>query len=307
MHKKSRCTAFFVTCIIRSVSLINHRMRSTYTKISVLAALTLALSVGVPVSAQTTEAEIDASVSANSSTGVTVPPAKPLLREGDKRPPQDRRENIQQNRDLRNKMVEERKDIINARKEDAKEVRMDTRADLRDMRQDRREDMRNATNTPARKIIIEKFKDAKGELLKKARKDEVTIRQNAIVQELQLRIKSLKSIAARAEDVIKKQEEQGQSTSEIRLKLDTTMKKISAAEVAVETFATWKPTETGTSSSTEVSLEKPRQAAAGAITAIKDAGEALREVISSIFPRIEKPRLNATTTVETKNSVQTNN
>lgn len=268
-------------------------MSSTYKKFSILAALVLALSVGGQVSAQTTEVSGEDSAVGSAGTSVTVqkdPAGRPL-------PPKDprvkpavngmRKENLEQNKDLRNKMLGERKEIANERREDVKTLR-----------NEKREDFKNASSTSEKKLIIERFRDAKGELLKKARKDEVISRQKMIVNELTLKLKYLKDAANRIENILAKMESQGKSVTDARLALDTAGKKIVAAEVAIDAFKNWKPTETGTASTTEVSLTKPREAAQGAITAIKDAAEALRKILPSVEPKREAT---ASTTVQTTN------
>ncbi len=179
-----------------------------------------------------------------------------------------------------------------------------------DRREDRREDRKDlwASTTMMRKEfrasttdMFKKFKDDRKDVVEKMRKDAFQIRKEALVEHLNFALENLGDIRNRINERINKLDAEGKDTTAAEADLMVADTKIASAKVSIDALAALDDTSvSATASSTaEVELAKPRQVGDAAIKAVKDARDALKEVIQEIVKLVGKGRLNATTTAST--------
>ena len=187
---------------------------------------------------------------------------------------QSRLQNAENNEQTRNAMIQERMGIATS-----------TRADIRGIRTEDRPMLRDASSTQQRQ-----------DMRNGMRLDIFKVRQNAVVQQLNVSIENLKQIRGRIASRIGKEEQAGKDMTAPKALLVTADAKIAAAELAVNAVVAFDPNASmvadadnavdsgaSASASTTVDLAKPRQALAGAIEAVKEARDALNDVVQSLI------------------------
>lgn len=184
-----------------------------------------------------------------------------------------------------------------------------------DRREDRREDRKDlwASTTMMRKEfrasttdMFKKFKDDRKDVVEKMRKDAFQIRKEALVEHLNFALENLGDIRNRINERINKLDAEGKDTTAAEADLAVADTKIASAKVSIDALAALNDTSvSATASSTaEVELAKPRQVGDAAIKAVKDARDALKEVIQEIVKLVGKGRtMNATTTASTTTTI----
>lgn len=163
---------------------------------------------------------------------------------------------------------EEQKQLIEQRREEQKQLIEQKREEQKQIMEQRREDR------------------------KELRADIFKLRQENIVRQLTRALDNLKQVRTRIDARITKSEQAGRNMTDAKALLVTADAKIAAAVSAINSVATFVPpvatsTATSTASSTPgngemADLQKPRIIADGAIGAIKDAKDALNDVVVSI-------------------------
>lgn len=171
--------------------------------------------------------------------------------------------------------------------------------DVRNMNLEQREKMMRTMASSTEKIreirasstmMFKAIKEQKKEVLRKMKTDVFQIRKNALEKELQLSISNLSIIRDNISNRITKIEA-STSTDKIRdmtaakAALATADEKILKARTAVELFSNTAFTTISTSTvstSTDVTLEKPRKIGDEAIKAVKEARDSLKKVVEII-------------------------
>lgn len=190
-----------------------------------------------------------------------------------------------------------KRDCIEDRREDRREDRKDFRASTTIMRKELR-----ASTTE----MFKKFKDDRKDIMEKMRKDAFEIRKGALVEHLNFALENLGNIRERINERIVKLDAEGKNTSSAEAKLSIADTKIASAKVSIDALAALDGDSVNTTatSTAEVELTKPRQVGDAAIKAVKDARDALKEVIQEIVKLVGKGRsMNATTTASTTTSI----
>lgn len=168
------------------------------------------------------------------------------------------------------------------RREDRKEVRDERREEMKDLRASTtlkmieiRRDIKNASSSE----MFKKIGDQRQEIVKKMKKGAFEIRKNALVKELNITLDNLGNIRERINTRIVSMETGSTSMSEAKALLAIADDKISKAKTAVGALSALTA-----SSTDDVDLGKPRQVGDVAIKAVKDARDALRDVLKLINP-----------------------
>ncbi|MEI6396521.1 MAG: hypothetical protein WCO48_00365 [Candidatus Taylorbacteria bacterium] len=124
---------------------------------------------------------------------------------------------------------------------------------------------------------------------KELRVDIFKLQQNNITRQLERSLENLKQVSSRISARITKAEQSGKTMTSAKALLVIAEEKMTAAETAVALFVAYSPTASSTiaststaATSTNIQLDKPRQVASTAITAIKSAKDALNAVVVSI-------------------------
>ena len=191
----------------------------------------------------------------------------------------------------------EKKDVRNPLVEKAREMReakASTTAKIQDMR---REDRREIGEVRASStLMMREFKGERKEILQKMQVRVFEMRKNALVRELTSALKNLTNIRSRISERITKVEGSGRDMTDAKAKLVIADTKLATAQTSVDAFASFNYASTTVSvtasSSAEVNLERPRKVGDDAIKAVKDARDALKEVVKAIT-------ITATTTATT--------
>lgn len=211
--------------------------------------------------------------------------------------------------EVRQKNVEERKEVRGEFRNEIRDMRASTsieikgiRADMKDarkefgeerkeMKEERKENignlkmsiqLRKASSTDMFKKINIEGKD----LIKKMKKDDFESRKKALLNQLNISIENLTAIKTRISDRILKAELEGRNMTDAKSALAIADDKLAKAKTAVDTLTNLQaPTpssNSGTASSTEIDLAKPRQVGDSAIKAVKEARDAYKKVIDTI-------------------------
>ena len=142
--------------------------------------------------------------------------------------------------------------------------------------------LRKASSTDMFKKINIEGKD----LIKKMKKDDFESRKKALLNQLNISIENLTAIKTRISDRILKAELEGRNMTDAKSALAIADDKLAKAKTAVDTLTNLQaPTpssNSGTASSTEIDLAKPRQVGDSAIKAVKEARDAYKKVIDTI-------------------------
>ncbi len=205
--------------------------------------------------------------------------------------------NIKNNEDSRNRNLEEKRKIMGSTtislpgmkngirivasttranrpeiNEDRREINDDRRENVKDIREEGREDIKNASSSGERR-----------EIRKDMRKDEFKARKDAIVKQLGITLKNLKQIRERISLRIEKASTEGRDMTNAKSLLIVADSKITMAEQAIGTVMNFNPviSATTTASST-IDIIKPREVGETAIKALKQAREALVDVVRAI-------------------------
>ena len=162
---------------------------------------------------------------------------------------------------------------------------------MRDKMRDQREDPKTASTTEGRREIrlsnkeaMENFKTARKDVMKKMKTDEFKTRASALIKQLNISLEYLTNARTRINDIITKQEATGKVLTDAKAALVAADTKIASAKTAVEALNNLT-TSSGTASSTETDLSKPRQIGDAAIKAVKEARDALKAVVKLISPK----------------------
>jgi hypothetical protein len=157
------------------------------------------------------------------------------------------------------------------------------RQELGDLR-----DMKNAystdsTSTPRNHIPPGQLRNKHGEL----RVDIFKLQQNHITQQLTRALDNLRQVRSRIEARITQAETDGKDMTSVNALLATADTKILTASSSIDTFLAYTPpTPNAISSenatSTNINLDKPRIIGASAIQAVKDAKDALNDVVVAL-------------------------
>lgn len=210
---------------------------------------------------------------------------------------------FEKNRDIRNIKIEERKTIkasttekMRELREESKELRASTTEKMRELRDERKEEKKElkeerkdlrASTTAAFKIL----KNERGEALKKLQLNAYEMRKKALLNELNATINNLVNVRGKILERITMLESKGRDMTKPKADLVIADDMIAKAKLAIETFKnlpaptlgnTGSATTTSNSTTTEVSLDKPRKVGDDAIKAVKSARDALKVVLKSI-------------------------
>ncbi len=214
-------------------------------------------------------------------------------------------QNIKLNQTARNEMLERQKMASGTTNKALKGDLKDIKGDIKDARGDFRDDMKDIRNS-ARDDAKDFMKDARNgssttNMERKGVRQEIELnlfkaRRDTLVRQLNLALTNLKQIRERIVSRISKAEQEGKNMAEAKALLVKADAKISAAQVSIDALAnlsvvatstTATSTETSTASTTlRVRLDRPRQLGETAIRAVKDAREALNEVVKSIGKKL---------------------
>lgn len=193
---------------------------------------------------------------------------------------------LEKNRDIRNIKVEERKELRASTTERIKELK-EERKEIKGEIKNERDNLRASTT-----MMFKAIRDEKGELMKKMQLKSYEMRKNALISELNATFKNLTIVRSKISERITKLSNEGGDLTKAKENLAIADDKISKARIAIDAFIALpipKPA-TGTASTTEVSLEKPRKTGDDAIKAVKDARDALKKTVESMT----KPFINST-------------
>lgn len=170
-------------------------------------------------------------------------------------------------KDARKEFGEERKEMRNEMKENMGNLKMPIK-------------LQRASSTDMFKKIKMEGKD----LIKKMKKDDFEVRKKALLGQLNISLENLTAIKARINDRILKLELEGKNTTDAKSALAIADEKLAKAKTAVEALSALPAPapSSGTASSTEVDLAKPRQVGDSAIKAVKEARDAYKKVIDII-------------------------
>ncbi len=163
----------------------------------------------------------------------------------------------------------------------APEIRKNLASTTQNIRMNTRIDIKNASSSQERWGIR---KDAHQDIFK--------ARQVAFVKQLELSIRNLEQISTRIAERITKVEAEGKNRdmTEAKRLLDVAKTKIATAKQAVQNVASYTPPTNDIATTTtntgdinvSIDLVKPRQYGEAAIKAIKEAKDALHEVVRSL-------------------------
>lgn len=187
---------------------------------------------------------------------------------------------------------EVRKEVRDEKKAEIKNIKETTKNEVKDLKEkmlSERKDPRSASSSEERKEIrlsnkeaMENFKTARKDAVKKMKTEEFKTRANALVKQLNISLEYLNNSRTKINDIITKQEASGKVLTDAKAALAVADTKIAAAKSAVEALNGLAAT---TETSTETDLAKPRQLGDAAIKAVKEARDALKEVVKYIAPR----------------------
>ena len=222
---------------------------------------------------------------------------------------------LEKNSEIRNEKFEDLRNLKASTSGMIKDMRGEVKGDIKDMRGEFRDDRKEfgSTSMMMRKDLrastsemFKKFKDDRKEIMQKMRKDSFEIRKNALVEHLNFALENLGNIRDRINERINKLDAEGKDTSSAEAKLSIADTKIASAKISIDALAELDgDSVSATATSTaEVELSKPRQVGDAAIKAVKDARDALKEVIQEIVKLVGKGRtMNATTTASTTTTI----
>lgn len=209
--------------------------------------------------------------------------------------------------EVRQKNVEERKEIRGEMRSEIRDMRASTsievkgiRADMKDARKELGEERKEMRDQMKEKIgnikapillrrasstdMFKKMNIEGKELIKKMKKDDFESRKKALLNQLNVSLENLTAIKTRISDRIAKLELEGKNVTDAKSALTIADDKLAKAKIAVEALSALPAptTGSGTSSSTEVDLVKPRQVGDAAIKAVKEARDAYKKVVDII-------------------------
>lgn len=231
------------------------------------------------VVAQAEEATADVSATietqASPTPTKTIPPSqKPPIRAVIKN-------NIEQNKEMRNNLLEKKQEVRKDLKADIKDIRTEAKGDIKDMRADMR--MKNSSTTAE---MFKRNTEIRKDIAKKMEARIFEARKNALVKELVRSLENLSDISTRIDSRITKVEAEGRTMTEAHALLVTANEKLAKAKVDVAAFeALPVPTPsagTDVSPTAEVDLVKPRTVGDTAIKSVKEARDAFQKVVRVI-------------------------
>lgn len=138
----------------------------------------------------------------------------------------------------------------------------------------------------------------KRELKMTEKKDVALIIKNKLVERLTKALDSLTTTKTNLSTYIDKQIADGKSVGNAKTLLATASTKIETARKAIAAVVAWKP-DAKVSSSTEISLTKPRETANTAIKSVQEARLAIHDVIKEL--RTKKTEINKNKVKESNN------
>jgi hypothetical protein len=211
------------------------------------------------------------------------------------------RNNIEQNKEMRNNLLEQKQDVHKDLKAEVKGIRADAKGEMKEAR----ENMRGAAST-SMMMFKRDAKDARKEMVKKMEEKVFAARKDALVKELNLSLTNITDIAARIDTRMTKAEAEGHTLTDARALLVTANAKLVKAKADVAAFQALSiassTSATATASTTvQVDLAKPRALGDAAIKSVKDARDAFQKVVVSIAHSMGvKAGANASTTVDVR-------
>jgi len=135
-------------------------------------------------------------------------------------------------------------------------------------------------------MMFKEIKDQKKEMLKKMKTNEFQIRKNALLKELEISIsnlmKSREQVSKRVSMMASStNEKQVQRANQAKTALTIADEKIIKAKAAIDLFSktVFVPVTNTNSTSTDISLDKPRKIGDEAIKAVKEARDSLKKVL----------------------------
>jgi hypothetical protein len=273
------------------------------------AAIAIALVLPMIVSAQTAaDVEVSAGIGATIDAGAAVSPTnvRTTLKQRIEQGYQERVDNARNNEDYRNQIIQKRASATSTFRA---ELRASTTAARADIRDERRTEA-SSTRAEARVMIREATSSAeRWGIRHDAALDIFKERQTAFVKQLQLSLDNLQQISVRINDRISKLEQAGIDMTAAKAAMVTASAKIDAAKISVDAVAAYTPAATSTTATTTVDLGKPRMIGEGATKAVRDARDALQQVVNAIVKALglqmgEVRSEHATTTVNSATTVQ---
>ncbi len=181
-------------------------------------------------------------------------------------------------------MKEVRNDIRIDKVNAIKDIRIDTRTDIKDLRDKMIDARKNASTTEEKKQIMQNFKGVRDEKIKSMKIDAFKFRKEALAKQLNLTFTNLTNIRGKINDALIKKEASGKDVTAARAKLVVADEKIAGADVAIKALISLPLPTTSTST---ISLTKPRAEGDAAITALKVARTALKDVLIALRPQGE--------------------
>lgn len=185
--------------------------------------------------------------------------------------------------------LEKSSEIRNTRLETKKEIG-DLKEEIKDERKNERKDIRATTTLMMRNYrattttMFKKVEGEKRDISKQMKLRAFQIRKDALVKELNFALANLKLISQRIGDRITKTEASGRVMTEAKTALTIANDKIDKAKIAIDNLTAFSitPATNADASTTDISLDKPRQIGDEAIKAIKEAKEALKKVVTTM-------------------------
>lgn len=243
-------------------------------------------------------ASASSSVSVGATSTTPQPPLPKGMRDRLRDGAEDKIENLKNNQETRKNVLLEQEKLTQNRLEvrgEKKDLNDDSRdgilrngsstevrGDIRDAREDGRGEMRNASSSDDRKEIRVEMKH---EIFK--------VKFDSVLRQLNLAMDNIKQIRERILSRIVKSEESGRDMSAARSTLAIADVKFVIAQNAIANLASFTPasktdsvasttSDNASSTTPGVRLDRPRQLGDTAIKAVKDAKEALVEVVKMI-------------------------
>jgi hypothetical protein len=162
-----------------------------------------------------------------------------------------------------------------------KDLRASTTERMRELRAERKDGMRDIRASTS--AMFKEIKGQKREEIKKMKVGQFEMRKFALVNELNKAIRNLENIDSRLTARIANATSTRDMT-EAKAALVIAEGKLATAKIAVSALAAYRysTSTVSTGTSTDVSLEKPRQVGDAAIKAVKDARDSFKKVVELI-------------------------
>lgn len=184
--------------------------------------------------------------------------------------------------------AEERRPVMGQLKEKA-ENQLQKNREVRNVNLDDKRNLQASTSMMGKyfrassTMMFRNLKDQRQEIMKKMKINTFDIRKNALVKELTMSLNNLNDMRARTVAFITKAETSGRDMTKAKAQLVIADEKIAKAKIAVDALNAFQYSVPNTASTTaEINLDKPRKIGDDAIKAVKEARDALKQVVGAI-------------------------